>query len=78
MPVLKAATAEELREHVNKIASEPEMIVEYTSQLEKILCDSFGPTDSQASYRLARVCTNLQSLEEPRKTLEAEAVTPTN
>lgn len=60
VPVLRASTADELKEHVNKIASEPEMVAEYTSQLEEILFDSFGPTDSGASHHLADICASLQ------------------
>jgi CDP-glycerol glycerophosphotransferase (TagB/SpsB family) len=61
VPVLKASSADELREHVNKLASNPDFVSEYVSQLTDVLHDSFGPTDSQASQRLAKLCADIRN-----------------
>ena len=68
VPVLKASTVAELREHMDSLADDPEFSREYVSRIASVLPDSFGPTDSAASRRLALLCAELSSrpVTEPR------------
>ena len=56
VPVLKASSAEGIRRHVARFADDASFREPYAEQISKVLEDSFGPRDSQASQRLARLC----------------------
>ena len=58
-PVLKAATAEQLRESVNMLVGEVGYASSYLSRIAGVLEDSFGPIDSHSSERLANLCARM-------------------
>lgn len=59
VPVLKASSAQELRQCVDWIACGDIPIAEYLSSISPVLQDSFGATDSEAATRLAELCAEL-------------------
>ena len=61
VPLLKASTVAELREHVERLADNPDFSREYASQIARVLPDAFGQTDSEASKRLADLCVEFSS-----------------
>jgi hypothetical protein len=63
-PVLKACNSLELQKHVERLASDPTFREEYVCQISEVLESSFGPLDSQASQRLAKLCAKVGTPEE--------------
>lgn len=59
IPVLTAASASELREQVDRLVSGKLPLAEYLSSLSPALENCFGPTDSSASARLAKLLAEL-------------------
>ena len=59
VPVLKASTAQELKEHVDSLVGDATFPQRYVSQISTVLSDAFGPTESHASLRLADLCAQL-------------------
>jgi hypothetical protein len=57
--VLKASNSGELREHVSRLGADKAFAADYVSQMSGLLDDVFGPRDSQASLRLAALCTEM-------------------
>jgi surface carbohydrate biosynthesis protein (TIGR04326 family) len=71
VPVLKASSAQELRQHVDRIVSGDIPIAEYLSSISPVLQDSFGATDSQAASRLAELCAELTGTRTVRDSIKA-------
>jgi len=73
-PVLRASNAREIREHIDRLASDSTATAEYIARISPALEDCFGPTDCQAAQRLAELCIQLAAERAPQPVPKSDAV----